>query len=499
VKSGIRVRTFESVVIGGGPAGLVCALELSRSGRSVALLEQGGRIAESLCPVVACEAARPGGDLRKGARARAQCGRCTCLVGIGGAAMHFDSDLGYIRRLARAKIELNEQGAVQSYSHLERALGSLEAADIGVRHTYDLFRVYGLPLDRAAPTSCVSETLRHQSVFEHVDTSESFLMTLDMALSMVGTMERDIERLGGALFVHHTADDIGHGRLRRWRVLGTDSSEERFEIETDNVVLAVGKIALPWLLECVQRVGIVSRPSAAVEIGVRLESRAQDFEPLTDNCRCPKLSFISRRGDTVRTFCVCVGGRLMQYEFAGAMILDGQHCYEDPTSYTNMGILTRARSDDGTKVGIDLARQVTAVGAGRPVVQTVGDFWRQTPTTVLPQVGEGTLRLRTLGNLHDCLPDFLIADIADMIARLNVLSPGMVKPSALLAAPIVERVQPEFILDEQLQTSQSGIYMIGDCSGKVIGITYGAATGLCAARAIVKEMCLQRNQLGQRS
>ena len=40
----------ETAVVGGGPAGLLCALELSRHGRSVALIEQGSRIDEVCAP-----------------------------------------------------------------------------------------------------------------------------------------------------------------------------------------------------------------------------------------------------------------------------------------------------------------------------------------------------------------------------------------------------------------------------------------------------------------
>ena len=39
-------------------------------------------------------------------------------------------------------------------------------------------------------------------------------------------------------------------------------------------------------------------------------------------------------------------------------------------------------------------------------------------------------------------------------------------------------------LTSDMESSAPGIYVTGDCSSKLIGITYGAATGLAAARAI---------------
>lgn len=475
-------RSFETIVVGGGPAGLVCALELARQGRSVALVEKGGRVDHSLCPVVARRIGN-GASYRDAAKARSQCGRCNCLHGVGGAALHFDSNLGYVRGLTRAKIERDADGAVQAFSHLERTLGSMERAAFLVRRCYELLAEYGLPLGNAPQRSSVSPQFERQSAFEHIDTSETFPMTLEMSLAFVRAVEADFEDRGGVLLPYHRSEAIEAGTQRRWRVVCCVPEGTTVILEADNVVLAVGKIALPWLTQAARCLEIAAAPSPEIEVGVRLEARIEQMEPLIASCDYPKLSFISKRGDAVRTFCLCAGGRLMQYEFAGAVILDGQHCYQDPTSFANMGIITRAHVEDGTQFGLEFARRITAAGSGQPLVQTVGDFLRNRPTDSIP-AGVGTLRYYTAGNLRIWLPDFLVEDVCGMIERLNTLFPGTVRSDALLAAPVVERVQPDFRLTEDLSTNRAGIYMVGDCSGKVIGITYGAATGLQVADSI---------------
>ena len=78
----------------------------------------------------------------------------------------------------------------------------------------------------------------------------------------------------------------------------------------------------------------------------------------------------------------------------------------------------------------------------------------------------------------------LIDDVLGMIDRLNVAFPGMVSDCAVLAAPVVERVYPRLVLSGSMELSEPGLYFVGDASSKIIGVTYGAATGMVAARDI---------------
>jgi uncharacterized FAD-dependent dehydrogenase len=473
------VRT-DAVVIGGGPAGLFAALTLVRAGRRVALLEAGGDMRESLCSRLV--ARMDGRSVRDAEKFRLQCPRCTCLTGLGGAAFHFDTNLGYISSLTRSKIETAPDGTVRSYSGLERALGSFDRAQELISEAYRIFYELGLP-PAGPPEADHSDSFG--TVFQHVDTAYSQSVTVDDSLVVIARLKAELAANGGSVLLYHRAEDVepltGGGFEVR---AATPDGPAVFH--ADDVVVGVGKLGLPWVRDLIGRIGVRHRPSGRVDLGVRLEARREDLDALLNGCHNPKLSFLNEEGHSVRTFCVCEGGRVMQYGFLDAVALDGQHCLNQPTSKSNLGILTTVdlpEGTDGTEHAAAFAARVADYGRGRPVVSTVDELaGRPAPggplTTSLINYHHGDLR--------ECLPKSLIRDVLAMVDRLNSLHPGLVPGTATVAAPVVERLFPDLELSDDLESSVPGLYFVGDSSSKIIGITYGAATGMAAARSVLR-------------
>ncbi|SFT31394.1 FAD-binding protein [Streptomyces sp. ok210] len=485
----------DAVVIGGGPAGLFAALTLVRAGRRVALLEAGGDMRESLCSRLV--ARMNGRTVRDAEKFRLQCPRCTCLTGLGGAAFHFDTNLGYISSLTRSKIETAPDGTVRSYSGLERALGSFERAQDLISQAYRIFYELGLP--PAGPPQQENDSLLGDgTVFDHVDTAYSQSVTVDDSLVVIAQLKAELERDGGSVLLHHRATDIepltGGGFEVR-----ADTPGGSAVFHAEDVIVGVGKLGLPWVRDLARRIGVRHRPSSRVDLGVRLEANREDLAPLLDGCHNPKLSFLNEEGHSVRTFCVCEGGRVMQYGFLDAVALDGQHCLNQPTTKSNLGILTTVNlpeGADGTEHAGAFAARVATYGGGRPVVSTVDQLsGRPAP--------DGPLTTSLInyhhGDLRDCLPESIVRDVLTMIDRLNTLHPGLVPGTATVAAPVVERLFPDLDLSDDLESSVPGLYFVGDSSSKIIGITYGAATGMAAARSVLHRRVAAAATTGRRS
>ncbi|MGW8776552.1 FAD-dependent oxidoreductase [Streptomyces sp. NPDC055796] len=477
-----RTTPADTVVIGGGPAGLFAALTLVRAGRRVVLLEAGGDMSESLCPRLV--ARMKGRTVRDAEKFRLQCARCTCLTGLGGAAFHFDTNLGYISSLTRSKIETAPDGTVRSYSGLERALGSFDRAQDLISEAYRVLYELGLP--PAGPAhEADGALLGDGTVFQHVDTAYSQSVTVDDSLVVIARLKAELEHGGGSVLLRHRATDVepltGGGFHVR-----ADTPDGPAVFRADDVIVGVGKLGLPWVRDLAGRIGVRHRPSSRVDLGVRLEAAREDLAPLLDGCHNPKLSFLNEEGHSVRTFCVCEGGRVMQYGFLDAVALDGQHCLNQPTTKSNLGILTTVdlpEGTDGTEHAAAFARRVAAHGSGKPVVSTVDELaGRPAP--------DGPLATSLIsyhhGDLRDCLPASTVRDVLAMVDRLNTLHPGLVPGTATVAAPVVERLFPDLDLSDDLESSVPGLYFVGDSSSKIIGITYGAATGMAAARSVLR-------------
>ncbi|MDI5961375.1 FAD-dependent oxidoreductase [Streptantibioticus silvisoli] len=470
-------REWETIVIGGGPSGLFAAHEIARAGRDVLLVEAGDGMFDSLCPRV--KAVARGRQIREAEKFRLQCARCTCLTGIGGAAFHFDTNLGYIKGLTRSKVEKDENGALRKYSGLERALGSFERAEHGTRDVYDTF--YRLGLSRVQEPHESAAEQRQADGFVLADTAPSQSITVDEALVVIGRMCDEITSNSGRILLRH-------------RVTRVTRSGERFTVHTEgaqggthtarSVIVAVGKLGLGWVREVLAELHVEHESPRRVEVGVRLETAAPEAAPLTASCHNPKLSYFNAAGESVRTFCVCVGGRIMQYQFLDTVVLDGQHCLSAPTRRTNFGVVTTVNAPDGTggtEYALDFARRVNKASGAGALVQSVAEFlgWSARPGRDIGSSLPGAVR----GDLAAVLGPERVADVAGMVERLNDFSPGMIAGHAQVAAPVVERIYPSITLSDDLESSVPGLYFVGDSSSKIIGVTYGAVTGRVAARA----------------
>ncbi|MBS2548572.1 NAD(P)/FAD-dependent oxidoreductase [Catenulispora sp. NL8] len=481
---------WDVLVIGGGPAGLFAAHESARAGQRVLLVEAGDDMRGSLCPRV--RAVLRGQRVRDVEKFRLQCTHCTCLVGIGGAAFHFDTNLGYIRGLTRSKVESDGGGGTRTYSGLERALGSFAAAQSGIEEVYETFYRLGLPRaggDQPADTETIGD---HQAdtgavdavgaAFALADTAPSQPITVDEALGVVEAMLAEIRAERGLVLTGHRASGIRRtGRGFAATVAGPSGGE----FHARSVIVAVGKLGLPWVRGHLDDLAVRYDSPRRVDLGVRLETSAEDAAPLTAACHNPKFTYLNDAGEPVRTFCVCERGRIMQYQFLDTVVLDGQHCLTTPTARTNLGIITTVdvpRGRDGTDFALDFARRVNKAGTGGSVVQSVGEFLGRPPSGSGPTVTSSLLEAAR-GDLAGALGPARTADVAGMIERLNDASPGLVGPYALLAAPVVERIYPALELSEDMESSVPGLYFVGDSSSKIIGVTYGAVTGIRAARS----------------
>lgn len=415
---------FDVVVVGLGPAGMLASEPLLEAGLRTLLIERSDR--------------------------------------IGGAAFATDVNLQ------------NITGFPPQSDFGERTLGSRTAADDLARAAYEVLHAYGLPRKPAAAQDEYSYAVDEPTLRRVVHAYQNRVQSAPNT----------------ELRLHTSLQTLDPGQTRRWRLLLSTPKGPQ-TVEADHVLLATGKLSALWLTDFLKKLQIPYQPRSTLALGFRVEALAATVNAVTQGYENPKIRIV-RDGVVTETFCWCKNGRVMAYDFGGARLLDGEHCYGQPQVNTSFGVITTVELPAGssnTEASVDFARYISTLGRGRVLLQRLGDLLRHretTPEDLLDAPVQPSLTDLAPCDLSRYFPAVLIEGFLDLIAEINRRIPSALPDEALVYAPILERIFPDITLDTQLQTPHTGLFLIGDCSGKGVGVAPAAAMGLAAARHVVR-------------
>lgn len=452
---------YDVVVIGAGPAGIFAALELSRSSvRKVLVVEKGRDIDKRRCP--ARETHCVG------------CRSCDIMTGWGGAGAFSDGKLTLTGDVG---------GWLAEFIGRERLDVLLEDADrIWLEFGADT-KVHGPDQDVAAQLQRAATLADMQLVpmrIRHLGT--------DRSPAVLGAMRARLEEAGVEVLTGTSVTSI---RVHSGHVEGVELEDGRF-IPADNVVAAPGREGAEWLAGQAAALGI-GLSNNAVDVGVRVEVPAPVMEPLTKHLYEAKLIYFSHAfGDQVRTFCMNPYGEVTTESYGDVLTVNGHSYAEEKTGYTNFAVLvsqsfTRPFREPIT-YGRSIARLANLLGEGI-IVQRLGDLKagrRSTTSRMQQSIVRPTMADATPGDLAAVLPYRLLTDILEFIDAMDALAPGVAAPSTLLYGVEVKFYSSRLELDGDLMTQVSGLYAIGDGAGVTRGLMQSSASGLVAARAIVR-------------
>ena len=91
------------------------------------------------------------------------------------------------------------------------------------------------------------------------------------------------------------------------------------------------------------------------------------------------------------------------------------------------------------------------------------------------------------GDLALVLPHRIITNILEGLVKLDKIIPGVNNDETLLYGPEIKFFSNEISTNNQFKLETEDIYFIGDGAGKAGNIVTAAATGLVAARDILKK------------
>lgn len=429
------------VVVGAGPAGLFCALILSRAGARPILLEQGQPVEQRQQDV---ERFWRDGVLNL---------RSNVQFGEGGAGAFSDGKLNTGTRDVRHRWILEQLAAfgapedilVDAKPHigtdkLHIALQNLRAALLQA----------GCDIRFGHKLVGIQQKDGKLSAIEVESEGKTYLLPARQAVIALGHSARDTFSLLHALGIRMEAKPFSVGV--RIEHLQSDMDAAQYKTYAGHPCLSAASYKL--------------------------------------SCHLPT-------GRAVYSFCVCPGGQVVAAASEeGRVVTNGMSEFARDGENINGGLLVSVTPEDyggdrDVLAGIAFQRQLeqsayTLGGGGyRAPAQRVEDFLACRPTVAPGKVRPTYRPGVTYTDLRHCLPPFVAEAIAQALPILGGKLRGYDAPDALLTAVETRSSSPVRILrDETYQSSLQGLYPCGEGAGYAGGILSAAADGIKCAEKV---------------
>lgn len=461
---------YDVVIIGAGPGGLFAAYELMEKNKllKVALVDKGQIASKRVCPIA------------KTGSACKNCKPCAILSGFGGAGTFSDGKLNFIPKLGK--------------SDLFKYMGRDEAYKL-IDDTEQIFNKFDMDAE-IYPTN-MEDALK---IKKEIAKQGSELLIIkqkhlgsDNLPTYIENMTNYLKNKGVDLYPTCNVIDIKN-KKGAYEVIYKKGSKEEI-LKCSNIIASPGRTGAKWVQEIAEKYNI-EYSSQSIEIGVRVEVRKDILEDITNIIYDPTI-FIKTDtyGDEIRTFCTNPGGFVAKENYEGYICVNGHALKTVKSNNSNFAFISKVNLTHPTTntrdYGESIAHIASVLGAGKPIVQTLKDL-RNGRRSEWHRIDKGfiepTLKDCVAGDLSLVLPHRIILNILEGLEKLDKIIPGVNNDDTLLYGPEIKFFSNEIKTDNNFKIDNENVYFIGDGAGKAGNIVTAAATGLVAARDILKKI-----------
>ena len=461
---------YDVLIIGAGPAGLFTAYELITKDPElkVCIIERGSHVKRRVCPMnknkVPCQ----------------NCNPCAILSGYGGAGTFSDGKLNFIPRLGK--------------SDLTKYMAESKANEL-IDETEKIFNKFDM--DAEVYPSNLKEA---EDIKKKVAIAGAKLLLIKQKHLGSDHLPEYIENIGKYL-KKKGVELLDRSDVLDIKTIDENNHEIKYKkgnkiskIKSKIVVVAPGRTGAKWVQELADKYKIPYL-SQSIEIGVRVEVRKDIMEDITNIIYDPTI-FIKTKtySDEIRTFCTNPGGFVAKENYYGYICVNGHALKDIKSNNTNFAFISKVNLTQpvtNTRLyGESIARIANVLGDGKPIIQSLKDLkngrrseWHRLNKGFI----EPTLKDCVAGDLALVMPHRIITNILEGLETLDKIIPGINNDDTLLYGPEIKFFSNEIETDNNFKLKKDNIYFIGDGAGKAGNIVTAAATGLVAARDIIKK------------
>ena len=462
---------YDCIIVGAGPAGLFCAYELIENNPKlkIAILEKGKFVKNRICPM---------NKLKTECK---NCQPCGILSGYGGAGTFSDGKLNFIPKLGK--------------SDLFKYMNESEAYKL-IDDTEVIFNKFGMDAEVFPSNMDKAEEIKKEvtKVGARLLLIKQKHLGSDHLPKYIEDFSNYLEAKGVKIFENTDVIDIESIKETEHKVKYTKDKKEEI-LTTKNVVVAPGRTGAKWVQDLADKYKI-DYISKSIEIGVRVEVRKEVLEQICSVIYDPTI-FIKTKtyGDEIRTFCTNPGGFVAKENYYGYICVNGHSLKEIKSNNSNFAFISKVTLTEPVtntrEYGESIAKIANVLGDSKPIIQTLKDLksgrrsnWGRINKLFI----EPTLKDCVAGDLSLVLPHRIILNILEGLEKLDQIIPGVNNDETLLYGPEIKFFSNEITTNNKFKLENFDVYFIGDGAGKAGNIVTAAATGLVAARDILKRI-----------